>query len=196
MGDPWRIAQLALVEPGFALGPIVVLVDASALNAHLTDRWIADTVRGQIAAAEIVMLNRSLVGGPAAVQEINPSALVVVGVADLDLLNFPLPTRKRFHADGPSADRFRTWSWIPPAAFDRDCLRAVLLGLPRSVLRVKGFCQLGAEAEPNLLQYAAGQWAMTPYDARPGLVVIGTREMPDEAVLEALFAEALVGGER
>ena len=61
---------------------------------------------------------------------------------------------------------------------------------------MKGFCQLGAEAEPNLLQYAAGQWAMTPYDARPGLVVIGTREMPDEAVLEALFAEALVGGER
>ena len=31
VSDPWRIAQLALVEPGFSLEPIVVVADAASV---------------------------------------------------------------------------------------------------------------------------------------------------------------------
>src|ERR1700722_19550633 len=48
VSDPGRVAELASIEPGFGLEPIVVVADASALERQLHDRWVADTVRGQL----------------------------------------------------------------------------------------------------------------------------------------------------
>ncbi|MBU6500173.1 MAG: GTP-binding protein, partial [Rhodospirillales bacterium] len=55
VSDPWAIAQLALIEPGFTLEPLVVVVDAEAVAGQLADRWVADTVARQLAAAEVVV---------------------------------------------------------------------------------------------------------------------------------------------
>ncbi len=48
-----------------------------------------------------------------------------------------------------------------------------------------------------LLQYAAERWAFTPRAApiEPGLVVIGTPDMPGPDTLSALFTEALAATE-
>src|SRR5580698_1406408 len=40
VSDPWRIAQLALIEPGYELEPLIVMVDAAAVLDQLADRWI------------------------------------------------------------------------------------------------------------------------------------------------------------
>jgi len=194
VSDPWRVAQLALVEPGFSLEPIVVVADAGALVRQLDDRWIADTVRGQLLAAELVVLNKAehgVVDARAAIREIRPEARVIEtcnGAISDDCLSFPVALRGRFHAGIATAHGFLTWHFIPRGPFDRDRFRAALSALPRSVLRVKGFCRLGDETAPYLLQFAAGQWVLSPSDVgEPGLVAIGTSAMPDGIELEALF---------
>lgn len=200
VSDPWRIAQLALVETGFSLEPIVVLADARALSVQLDDRWVADTVRGQMRAAEVLVLNKADPGsalGDArmAALALAPGARVIEtrrGVVDLADLRFTPPARSRLRADEPPMHPFPTYYMVPPESFDRDRLRAMLSALPASVLRVKGFCRLGDQAEPYLLQFAAGQWALTPAIAHAplGLVVIGTPEIPDEGALVVMFASA------
>lgn len=204
VSDPWRIAQLALIEPGFSLEPLVVLVDAGAFLGQLADRWTGDTVARQLAFAELVVINKADLAadlGPvrAAVAGLRPEARVVVaeqGRLGAEVLHFvppPRPGASRFVADAP-AHGFMAASWRPEGEFDRARLRLVLEGLPRSVLRLKGFCRLGPEGAPHLLQYAAERWAFTPMAGavEPGLVAIGTPGMPGEAALAALFRAALL----
>ena len=92
VSDPWRVAQLALVEPGFNLEPIVVVADGVALPRQLRDRWVSDTVRGQLLAAELVVLNKAehaTAEARAAIQAIRPEARLIEtrhGVMSADLL--------------------------------------------------------------------------------------------------------------
>ncbi|MDE2333747.1 MAG: GTP-binding protein [Rhodospirillales bacterium] len=200
VSDPWRIAQLALVEPGYELGPLVVLADAADLPRLLADPAIGDVVRGQLAYADIVVLTKTDLAGERLVQTrevvrtIRPQAHVIearhgeVGLAELD---FAVPhERARFLAT--AAHPFRTWTWRDPRPFDRGALRALLGALPASVLRIKGFCGLDEEAGDFLLQYAAERWSFTRSGAgaERALVVIGTQAL-DPAYLAADFAAAL-----
>ena len=204
VSDPWRIAQLALIEPGFDLEPLIVLADASALLHQLADRWVADTVARQLAFAEVVVLNKidlatDLPAVESRIAQLRPEARILHatnGALDADLLHFippPRPTPSRFHADVPQ-HAFPTRSWHCPGPFDRDRLRAALGDLPRSVLRLKGFCQLGPEAAWHLLQYAAERWAFSPAPPQPDaiLIAIGTPELPPAETLFAPFADAVL----
>jgi G3E family GTPase len=200
VSDPWRVAELGLIEPGFTLEPIVVVADASALENQLLDRWVADTVRGQLLAAEVIVLNKTdraefLQSVRAAIHGIRPEAQLIEtqhGIISDAVLQFAASPRRRFHADAAPEHAFPTWHYVPGAPFDRDRLRALLTTLPASVLRVKGFCALGPEAAPHLLQFASGQWALSPVAAiTPGLVVIGTPAMPNRNELVARFDDAL-----
>jgi G3E family GTPase len=200
VSDPWRVAELALVEPGFSLEPIVVVADAAALQHQLHDRWVSDTVRGQLLTAEVIVLNKAdgaefLQRARTAIGAIRPEAKLIEtqhGIVSDAVLRFAASPRGRFHADAVPEHAFRTWHCVPAGPFDRDGLRALLSGLPASVLRVKGFCTLGPEAAPHLLQFASGQWALSQVrPVAPGLVVIGTPAMPDGNELAALFDDAL-----
>lgn len=206
VGDPWRIAQLALIEPGFSLAPLVVLADATALRAQLDDRWIADTVRTQFSHAEILLLAKSDLVGDAALAaaearlaEIRPATpirRIVNGVVAAGDIAFPVDPlsrapASRFHADAPGHD-FRSWHWRPAGAIDRERLRAVLEALPRAVLRIKGIARF-APGDMQVLQYAAQRWAYLPAGekAATGLVLIGTPDLPPPAALQAMFDAAL-----
>jgi G3E family GTPase len=200
VSDPWRVAELALIEPGFGLEPIVVIADAASVENQLHDRWVADTVRGQLLAAEVIVLNKTdraefLQSTRAAIRAIRPEAQLIEtqhGILSDDMLRFTASPRRRFHADAAPEHAFPTWHYVPGGPFDRDRLRALLSTLPASVLRVKGFCALGPEAAPHLLQFASGQWALLPVTAMtPGLVVIGTPAMPGCNELAARFDDAL-----
>ena len=177
-------------------------LDTGRVAEHLADRWVADTVAGQLRAAEIVVLNkaepgRSVASALDAIAAYRPGARIVettFGAIDPVELRFEPPTRSRFRADAPAEHPFVTWSYVPTVPLDRGRLRAALAALPASVLRIKGFCRLGETAEPYLLQYAAGEWALTPCDGEPGLVVIGTPDMPSRAALTGLLGLVSVRG--
>ena len=203
VSDPWRIAQLALIEPGFTLEPLIVLADASAILDQLADRWLADTVQRQLAFAELIVLNKTdlaadLPAVEARLHAIRPEARLIhaiQGRLDEALLHFAPPSRarpSRFAAEAPAHD-FPTLSWRPPGPLDPTRLRAALEALPRPVLRIKGFLQLAPDGDWYLLQYAAERWAFTKRAApeTPFLVFIGTPDLPDAATLLAPFAAAV-----
>ncbi len=206
VGDPWRIAQLALIEPGFSLEPLVVLADATALQRQLDDRWVADTVRLQLAHAELLLLAKAdltseaeLAAVEATLAALRPGTKMrrivggAVAAADLSFPVDPLtrPRASRLQADAPG-HRFRSWHWQPAHAIDRDRMRAVLEALPACVLRVKGIA-LFAPGDMLLLQYAAHRWAYAPAEAMAptGLVLIGTPDLPAPTALQAMFDAAL-----
>ncbi len=204
IADPWRIAQIGLTEPGFALGPLVVVVDASRLRQQLDEPDVGATVRQQLAFAELVVLNKSdrasdLAGTQRLVAGLRPEARQVVAVqgrvaaADLMFEPPPRPRASRLHADA-LVHPFVTMQWRCPGPLDPTRLRAMLEALPRSVLRIKGFCELGPERAPVLLQYAAERWAITPMAApmEPVLVVIGSQDMPDAGAISRWFQGALL----
>ncbi|MEO6268812.1 MAG: GTP-binding protein, partial [Lautropia sp.] len=59
VGDPWRIAQVGLADPGLAFGGVIVLLDASAAQAQAGDPLLADSVLRQLRAADLVLLNKT-----------------------------------------------------------------------------------------------------------------------------------------
>jgi G3E family GTPase len=57
VGDPWKVAQWGRT-PGFVLDTVVVLADAETAMERADDRWVGDTVRTQLAGADVVLLTR------------------------------------------------------------------------------------------------------------------------------------------
>ena len=208
VGDPWRVAQLALIEPGFSLEPLVVLADATSLASQLADRWVGETVRTQLEHAELLLLTKADLADPAPAEAMlaalrpgTPLRRIEAGRVAAADLSFPVdplsrPRPSRFAADVPRHP-FRTWHWRPTRPIDRDRLRPVLDALPPSVLRLKGIAAFAptatAPATSLVLQYAARRWAYTAAEGRTetGLVLIGTPGLPDPAALQAMFNTAL-----
>jgi G3E family GTPase len=57
VGDPWKVAQWGRT-PGFVLDTVVVLADAETVVSRADDRWVGETVRAQLAGADVVLLTR------------------------------------------------------------------------------------------------------------------------------------------
>ncbi len=199
VADPWRLAQVARLQPGIALDAVLVLADATAFPTHLADPWLADTLARQVQRADLVALSKCDLAGPAA-QAATRAALIGLrpGVRLVELANGMLPgllmlgaaPASRLEAGTPGHG-FRTWHWADPPPLDDGALRRVLAALPASVLRAKGLFPVGPDAAPHLLQLAGARWTLTPWAgpvAAPGLVLIGTPDLPPAATLAALFA--------
>lgn len=195
VSDPWRIAQLARLEPGVVLDAVVVLVDAAAFPAQLADPWLTDTLERQVARADLVVISKADAADPTAamqaVQRLRPGMRMAV-LRDGILPDVVLPGSapgSRLMADVPEHG-FATWSWPEPPVLDEAALRRVLAGLPASVLRAKGFCRLGPGAVPHVLQLAGARWSLERWHgaAPAGFVLIGTPELPAAEALAAMFA--------
>ncbi len=202
VSDPWRIAQLVKLEPGLALDAVLVLVDAAAFPAQVADRYLTDTLERQLARADLIVLNKCDLAGPAAAAAAGrrlrpgaPGGRVAHAELPEALLAGPTLPRQpgsRFAAEAP-AHPFRTWLWQETAAFDHQALARTLDGLPPSVLRAKGFCRVGPDRRQHLLQLAGRRWSLVPEAGHDdALVVIGTADMASPAELDALFRCALL----
>ena len=201
VADPWRLAQVARLQPGIALDAVLVLADATSFTTHLADPWLADTLARQVQRADLVALSKCDLASAAdraatraALRCLRP-AVRLTELADgmlPGLLMLGAAPASRLAADTPGHG-FRSWHWADPPPLDGGALRLVLAALPESVLRAKGLCPVGPDAQPHLLQLAGARWTLTPWAgpvAAPGLVLIGTPDLPPAATLHALFAGA------
>jgi G3E family GTPase len=204
VADPWRIAELALVERRLRLEAVLVLADAVRLPALLADRYVAETVANQLRVADLVLLNKrdlagaaGLAAARAAAEALRPGLrLLATEQAALppELLDLPPPAR--FRASAPAAHEavFRRFAYRRAGAFDRGALERALAEMPPALLRLKGFVQA---PDPLLLQMVGARWALTPApEAAPGIALagIGTPELPEESALAARLDAALIAG--
>ncbi|MGA7803192.1 CobW family GTP-binding protein, partial [Bradyrhizobium sp.] len=210
VGDPWRIAEIALVEPELRLDGVIVLADATRIAGLIDDRRVGDTVRSQFAKSDLVLLSK---GDLASEEDLDRArnavrslrADVRIEVLSPDKWFDPCTAQgkhSRFQAvdaDAASSDHeesFRRWTYRRDGAFDRGRLAAAMATLPPQLLRLKGACRVAGEGAPLVLQMVSKDWSLSNADGEIdprgiALVGIGTADLPGDGDLDAILDTAL-----
>ncbi|MFC0240794.1 CobW family GTP-binding protein [Rhodopseudomonas telluris] len=209
VGDPWKIAEIALIEPTLRLDRVIVLADASRIAALIDDARVGATVRSQFERCDVVLLSKTdlvdaaaLGAASAAVLGLRPSLRIVATTRNsLPTLDAPAKA-STFRADSPAASdhsaTFRSFAYRRDGAFDRGRIAGAVAALPPELLRLKGSCRLDGEDAPQVFQMVEGVWSLSPADqpdtAGIVLVGVGTADLPEPAVLDAILDRALAAG--
>ena len=186
VADVRRVAQIGLT-PGFTLDGIVVLADAETVRSRAGERYVGDVVCGQLAVADLVVLNRvDLVAPPelgrtrAWLLELVPDARllettfaavpldVLLGAGDGSRSTAHDPRRTAAppagagvgsdaHGGGAHDPAFATTTVRVPEPLEREALLRLLERLPRDVYRLKGFVELCDAPGRRTLVQAAGR---------------------------------------
>ncbi len=140
VAEPARVAPWASTS-GFRLEAIVVCVDAERIDRQVTDRWLSDTVKAQLRAADLIVLTKTDLVDAQPRLDSYTSATVV------DAKELPLDTLLAFHRGAdtsidPGAAVAAAWvvsSVLLPAPIEPEHVRTQLARLPRHIIRLKGF---------------------------------------------------------
>jgi G3E family GTPase len=142
VADPARVADLAVLEPRLSRDGVIVVVDAAHVRERAADRRVGDTVTRQLAAADLLVLNKvdlahdlAALCGWLSTHAAAPILEAHHADVPLDLL-FGLD-RHGGPAGCGTADGFASWSyeWLEPV--ERETVLAMLRDAA-SVLRAKG----------------------------------------------------------
>ena len=143
VADPAGIAAYCHRRP-YRLDLVVVLADAEQLASQVDDEYVGETVRGQLAAADLVVLNKADladVDAAAAIVERYapgvPTTATTHAALDPEVLIDVSPRTKpteRLHDHGVP---FETWSWTGGVCDDAT-VRAMAAELPTGIVRAKG----------------------------------------------------------
>ena len=206
VGSPQRIAETAWVDPAFRLEGIVVVADASRIDAQLADARIGDLIAQQIGEADLVVLNKCDLVEPdrreqvrVQMRALNSRAPMIEtahaqGLALAVLASDRAPERQSAAKPADHEWRFVRFEYRRSRAFELAGLEAILDDLPDDLLRLKGFCSIAGDRPPQLLQALAGRWALSgsaqPSSSGINLAGVGLRGLHIEA-LTARFDAAL-----
>ena len=212
VGDPWKIAEIALIEPSLRLNAVIVLADASRIAQLLQDPRIGDTVRTQFERCDLVLLSKTdLIDGVATNRARDAISALRDGLRIVETMKQAIPhldviERKAvsgFRADAvlDIADHelmFRRWSYQRHGAFDRRRLDDALRTMPEQLLRLKGVVQLANETKPFVLQMVDRRWSLTAaataeVQDQTGITLagVGTADLPEIAELDLILDGAL-----
>ena len=214
VGDPWQIAEVAMLEPDLELAAVLVLADAEQLPTQLADPYIGDTVRRQIRRADLLLLNKIDLVEAAKLQALHGMlAQMQPGLRIVETRNAQPPAMLlRFDHDvtpeklppiDDAGHGIRRWLYRRPVCFRRADLERLLDSLPTSLLRLKGWCRIENEPRPYLVQMTGRRWSLTPAEgaalallgADSLLVGLGNAMLPEDAALAALFDAAATDAE-
>ncbi|QDL99867.1 GTP-binding protein [Rhodopseudomonas palustris] len=211
VGDPWKIAEIALIEPSLRLGRVIVLADASRVAQLIDDARVGDTVRSQFERCDLVLLTKidlvegeTLAAARATVRRLRPDVRIVEAaqgaMATLETLE-TAAAASGFRADAVEAaidhsTTFKSWAYRRAGRFDRARLACAVDKLPPQLLRLKGSCRLADEDDVKVFQMVESVWSLSPADiaqAETGIVLVGvgTADMPPPAELDAILDRAL-----
>ena len=176
VADPTSIVRFGKAAR-FAVGRVVVVVDAKTVMDRVADRYIGDTVLRQLRAADVCVVNKTdLVGRDDVgrlrhwLGDIAPDAEVVEAVRctigwellDGDTSDIDDPADRSEHTD---AHHTRTLHYDEP--IDRATLIADIGALPDDVVRVKGLVALADDPDRAWsIQRVGTRVDLEPLDAR------------------------------
>lgn len=168
VADPAQIAAYGHT-PGLALDAVVVLADAEQVRRQANDRWVADTVRMQLAAADLLVVNKvDLLDSPSdadalcdwlaglAVQAAlvrSSRATVPIDVlfgpelrADVAELPQSSPAASATTTALTAEEVFESQTVEPDAPVPMPVIEALLADLPDGVARLKGLVPVSASS--------------------------------------------------
>jgi G3E family GTPase len=208
VADPRPIADIAVLHPGLRRDAVVVLADAELVEETADDQYVGDTIRRQLAAADLVILNKCDLLDDYDQNEVRrwlgeqaPNAAIVkarLAQVPADLLlgaglgaDRAADTKDHAHQHGHE-DAFRAVSINLTQPLDKAAFEAFVADLPKSILRAKGIIQLRDQPGHWVFQLVGRRHALSEAEVPPpenNLVFLGTPEMPDETAIRALLDE-------
>lgn len=203
VADPGRVARIARAEPELLLHGCAVLVDALNFGRCLADPLLTDTLRRQLAAADLVLVTKTDIVAPgdvgavaAEIGGIAPHAPWIRTDARLPLLDLLGEFRggagedMRLHHHGRE---YAGWVWRGPEEADEEGLRA-LLAEAGGPYRLKGFVKVGGRTME--IQRAGGHFSIRPAQAPQtgGVVALGPAGRFDPVLFERRWRAALRQG--
>ncbi len=205
VADPRPIAEMAARQPGLTRDAVVVLADAALVEETAADQYAGDTIRRQLAAADLVILNKCDLLDDYDQNEVRqwlaieaPDAAILKATqaqvpANLLLgagLGTATAAAKPYHHGHGHEDTFRAASVNLPRPLDEAAFLELVAALPRSILRAKGIIRLRQRSGHWVFQLVGRRHQLSPAEKQPSennLVFLGTPEMPDAAALRGLF---------
>jgi G3E family GTPase len=199
VADVANLAQFGR-RPGLELDGVLVLADAETVIEKAGDKYVADTVKRQLMAADIILLNKidllseSLVEQRVSwLQEICPEASVI----KTDHAEVPLSILLGVHSsyeslpEGPvNHEQYETWAFDSDSAQSEGALREFLEGLDETVIRAKGIAEQES-GYPLAIQLAGRRRELERCDVEASgmkLVAIGLRDELNRTLLDDLAA--------
>ena len=195
VSDPRRIAQVARVGAGFSPEATLVVVAADQIETLARDPYVGDTVIAQLAAADLLILNKTDLVDEAGKQQVRewlkphaPLAMLIEAHhADVPI-EIMLGSMSRGHSllgvdQRDHTARFVTRVFRSAKPISETKLREVLDQLPRGVLRVKGFVRLDVDPQRlRLVQGVGTRWTIGDAHSNVeqegcALVLIGAKEL-------------------
>ncbi|WP_422000765.1 CobW family GTP-binding protein [Reyranella sp.] len=160
VADPARIADLGVLDPRLVRDGVIVVIDAETVRERAADRRVGDTIARQLAAADLLVLNKldlaADIGGLRAfLAARSPAPLLEARHADVPLgLLFGLERHGAAAASDPS-EPFASWSYEWPEPVER----ALVLDLLRTegVLRAKGIVRFADAPERRAVVHQVGR---------------------------------------
>lgn len=187
IADPAPVAHHALT-PGFDLDGVVVLLDAETVRRRERDRIVGRTIRRQLAAADVLVLNKIDLVSAEALAELDAwLARTAPGVPVLHARDGRVPLAalvgvgagEAGHGGGAleHSHDYISVSFTIDEPLRRAALEALLDGLPAGVLRVKGIVRLAETPDQRTVVHrVASRRALTaggPWRAsEPGRLVV------------------------
>lgn len=208
VAEPARIAEIARAEPDLRLAGIAVLIDAKTWPERRADPLVGALVGRQVAAADLVILNKTDLVSSEALAAVEGALGVLAPRSErlravhaavppdamLDMpsgaASAPEPGDRRGHEDA-----FQRWSLSGEFEVPRAKLEAFLARLPSGVHRLKGFVTLEGASRPVLVQAEGRRVALAPAPPNAALspacrlVAIGPCGAFDRGELDILAAE-------
>ena len=204
VADPQPIADMAARHPELELDGVLVLADGELVEETAADQHAGETIRQQLAAADMVILNKCDLLDDYDRNEVHQwLAAQAPGAAIAEARRGDVPAALLLGAGKGSTmsattvahghsheDTFRAVSFALSVPLDKEAFLLFAAGLPRSVLRAKGIIRLCDHPGRWLFQLVGRRHELTPADGAGSddrLVFLGTPEMPDEAALRDLL---------
>lgn len=201
VADPMAIGLMMAAIPDVRLDGVVTIVDVTSLDANLTHADLATLIERQVAAADLVLVNKidqvhidNARGGVEWVRRAAPSAAVLrTRHADVPTaLVLGLDESRDFcaHASHPPHAEFRTWTLRFNQPIDRRALTTWLQTIPASILRLKGFVRIVDDGKIHsvLVQGVGRRYTLEETDRAAGmdnrLVAIGLAADLDDAEIQ------------
>lgn len=217
VADPTRITEIARAEPELRLDGTIALVDAGSFDALIADKHIGGSVERQLAASDLIVVNKSDLQSTDALSRLETRIAGVAPGAGQVIAQFgrvPLEVLlgRVVDTEGPKApsscgghdhdhdhhhgheDLYVRWFLSGDLPFSRSDLAARLAVMPKGLLRLKGFLRLTEDKSWFLLQAVGARAELEPLAKPPEsvdettLVAIGVRGQLDPAELNRLFS--------